>query len=146
PDLLPPGLPSKRQMVVPTSSAATCRFHMIQPVLEYQKKRSSGRRSLCSTHILECSSMMPPWPCTTALGSPVVPEEYTIHSGCSNGTSVSSRFAVAVSASRHGVRGTVSAGGVVPSLGIQTTARTVGSSPSSSATAALRSKRRPLLR
>ena len=29
---------------------------------------------------------MPPWLCVRALGSPVVPEENKIHSGCPNGT------------------------------------------------------------
>ena len=29
---------------------------------------------------------MPPWLCVIALGSPVVPEENKIHSGCPNGT------------------------------------------------------------
>src|SRR5262249_25544397 len=34
--LVPPGLPSKMQQVVPLSSPPTCEFHMIQPVEEYQ--------------------------------------------------------------------------------------------------------------
>ncbi len=34
--LVPPGLPSKMQQVVPLRSPPTCEFHMIQPVDEYQ--------------------------------------------------------------------------------------------------------------
>ena len=36
---------------------------------------------------------MPPWPCTIALGSPVVPEENSTHSGWSNGTCSNSNCA-----------------------------------------------------
>ena len=34
--LLPPGLPSYRQQVVPLSKPATCAFHITQPVELYQ--------------------------------------------------------------------------------------------------------------
>ena len=34
--LVPAGLPSKTQMVVPLSRLAACTFHMIQPVELYQ--------------------------------------------------------------------------------------------------------------
>jgi hypothetical protein len=74
----PPGLPSKTQIVVPASSPASCAFHMIQPVLLNQWKRSAvstvGPRSLCSVPFRN-STRMPPWPCTMGLGSPVVPDE-----------------------------------------------------------------------
>ena len=40
-----------------------------------QRAASSGARAT-----------IPPWPCTMPLGSPVVPEEYSTHSGWSNGT------------------------------------------------------------
>jgi hypothetical protein len=51
------------------------RFHIIQPVEVYQKKRSPGPMSLCRVSCLRCSIRMPPWDWTMALGSPVVPEE-----------------------------------------------------------------------
>ncbi len=87
---LPAGLPSKMQMVLPPSSAPSCTFHMIQPVLEYQWKRSPpvalGPTLLCKVLSFSASSMTPPWPCTIGLGSPVVPLEYTTHSGWSKGS------------------------------------------------------------
>ena len=64
--------------VVPASSAASCAFHMIQPVLLNQWKRSPvaavGPMLLCSV-LFRNSSRMPPCPCTMGLGSPVVPLE-----------------------------------------------------------------------
>jgi hypothetical protein len=64
-------------MVVPASRAPTCAFHMIQPVLLNQWKRSPnstlGAMSLCSAAPLSISSITPPWPCTMGLGRPVVP-------------------------------------------------------------------------
>ncbi len=52
---------------------------MIQPVELYQWKRSPcstlGPRSLCKVPSFSASSTTPPWPCTMALGSPVVPLE-----------------------------------------------------------------------
>jgi hypothetical protein len=76
-----PGLPSKMQQVVPPSSRSTWPFHMIQPVVLYQWKRSPvlgtrlGPRSLCRRAACSASSRMPPWPCTMGLGRPVVPLE-----------------------------------------------------------------------
>jgi hypothetical protein len=74
-----PGLPSKMQQVVPPSSRSTWPFHMIQPVVLNQWKRSPvstqwgpGRCAGCSC---SASSRMPPWPCTMGLGRPVVPLE-----------------------------------------------------------------------
>jgi len=49
--------------------------HIIQPVVENQKKRSVGPRSWWSASIFTCSSRIPPWPWTMGLGSPVVPDE-----------------------------------------------------------------------
>ena len=49
---------------------------------------------------MRCSSRMPPWPCTIAFGSPVVPEVYSTHSGWSNGTCSNASVAPAPAASR----------------------------------------------
>ena len=54
--------------------APTRKFHIIQPVVVNQNMRSPGRRSRCR-RFFSCSSRIPPWPCTIAFGSPVVPEE-----------------------------------------------------------------------
>ena len=61
-------------------------FHITQLGEVYQNTRSVGRRSQCSPTCLSVSSRMPPCPWTRPLGVPVVPEENTTHSGCSNGT------------------------------------------------------------
>ena len=72
------GLPSNRQAVVPPSSAETWMFHMIQPVVLNQWKRSPvstvGPRSLCRL-AFSSTSISPPWPWTMGLGRPVVPLE-----------------------------------------------------------------------
>ena len=47
------GLPSKHTMVAPTSRPPTRKFHIIQPVVENQKKRSPGPRSQCEAERLE---------------------------------------------------------------------------------------------
>ena len=74
----PPGLPSNKQMVVPPSKPAIWQFHMIQPVVLNQWKRSPvstvGPR-LLSSELFSASSITPPWPCTMGLGNPVVPLE-----------------------------------------------------------------------
>ena len=54
---------------------ATRKFHIIQPVVVNQKKRSSAWASTCRCSFFSCSSRMPPWPWTIAFGRPVVPEE-----------------------------------------------------------------------
>ena len=43
------------------------------------------------------TSTVPPWPCTMGLGKPVVPLEYTIHSGWSNASHIGSNAAVSAS-------------------------------------------------
>ena len=48
--------------------------------------RSPARRSMWNCCSLSCSSRIPPWLCTIAFGSPVVPEENKIHNGWPNGT------------------------------------------------------------
>ena len=72
------GLPSNRQIVAPASSPATWQFHMIQPVVLNQWKRSprsaAGPMSLIRS-VFRPSSITPPWPCTIGLGRPVVPLE-----------------------------------------------------------------------
>ena len=52
--------------------------------------RSPGCRSQLRPWFLKCSTTIPPWPCTIALGRPVVPEENSTHSGWSNGTCANS--------------------------------------------------------
>ena len=74
----------------PTRSPDTQKFHIIQPVVVYQKNRSSGPRSKCRPRTLACSSRMPPCPCTMGLGLPVVPEEKRTYSGWSKATGVNS--------------------------------------------------------
>ena len=81
-----PGLPSYRTTVEPSSRPPTRKFHIIQPVVVNQKKRSAGPRSSCSEIDFSSSRAIPPWPWTIALGSPVVPEEYSTHSGWSKAT------------------------------------------------------------
>ena len=51
------------------------KFHIIQPVVVNQKRRSPGFASTCRCIFFSCSSRMPPWPWTIAFGSPVVPDE-----------------------------------------------------------------------
>jgi hypothetical protein len=57
------------------SRPETRKFHIIQPVVVNQKTRSPARASTCRCSFLRCSSRIPPWPCTIAFGSPVVPDE-----------------------------------------------------------------------
>ena len=64
----------------------TRKFHIIQPVVVKKNARSPGRSPWWKLSPLSCSSRMPPCPCTIALGSPVVPEENSTHSGWSKGT------------------------------------------------------------
>ena len=80
------GLPSHSSTVDPSSSPPARKFHIIQPVVVNQKKRSSAVRSRWSDSALRCSRTMPPWPWTIGLGRPVVPDEYRIHSGWSKAT------------------------------------------------------------
>ena len=70
-----PGLPSKSTIAASVSSTETRKFHIIQPVVVNQNTRSPSRQSRCRYIILRCSSRIPPWPCTIAFGSPVVPDE-----------------------------------------------------------------------
>ena len=71
-----PGFPSKSTIDEPVSRPEIRKFHIIHPVVENQKNRSPGPRSICKPSCFTCSSKIPPWPWTIALGSPVVPEEY----------------------------------------------------------------------
>src|SRR5882757_7903944 len=95
-----PGLPSNRTTVAPTNRPEIRKFHIIQPVVVNQKNVSPGPRSQCSANAFRCSSTMPPCPCTMPLGSPVVPDEYSTHSGWSNGTGSNASGAPACAASR----------------------------------------------
>ena len=58
-----------------TSSAETSAFHIIHAVVENHSRRPPGLRSQHSPTPFGCSISWPPWPCTMALGSPVVPDE-----------------------------------------------------------------------
>ena len=80
------GLPSYTTMDAPSSRPLMRMFHMIQPVVLNQKKRSPSPMSIWSERNLACSSSAPPCPCTIAFGMPVVPDEYATQSGWSNGT------------------------------------------------------------
>ena len=81
-----PGDPSYSSTVASVSSPETMKFHIIHPVVVNQNSRSPACASTCRCSIFRCSSRMPPWDWTIAFGSPVVPDEYRTHSGCSNGT------------------------------------------------------------
>src|SRR5690606_15744788 len=78
-----PGLPSNSTTVLPTSKPDTRKFHIIHPVVVNQKNRSPGPRSSANAICLRCSTTIPPCPCTMPFGRPVVPDEYSTHSGCS---------------------------------------------------------------
>jgi hypothetical protein len=149
-----PGLPSYSSTVEPTSSPPTRKFHIIQPVVVNQKKRSAGPRSRCSASDLRCSSTIPPWPWTIGLGSPVVPEEYRIHSGWSNGTRSKlgfGRFAPAAADSTSSAQVSVRPGPTepgsppasCPGAGTSTVAPRVGSCARMAATSWRRSCQRP---
>ena len=69
-----PGLPSYSTISASVSSTPARKFHIIQPVVVNQNTRSPFCASTCRYIFFRCSSRMPPWPCTIALGSPVVPE------------------------------------------------------------------------
>ena len=94
-----PGLPSYSTTVEPSSRPPTRKFHIIQPVVVNQKKRSAGPRSSCSEIDFSSSRAIPPCPWTIALGSPVVPEEYSTHSGWSKATGSKASSAPAPSSS-----------------------------------------------
>ncbi len=85
-------------MVDPTNRPETRKFHIIQPVVVNQKNRSPGPRSQCSANAFRCSTVIPACPCTMPFGSPVVPEEYSTHSGWSDSTGSNSNSAPACSA------------------------------------------------
>src|SRR5437870_8236463 len=86
------------------------KFHIIQPVDEYQKTRSPARTLECKARALMCSRTTPPWLWTRALGRPVVPEEYRTHRGWSKGTgsqvsptdSLATRFSQSVVSGPYG--------------------------------------------
>ncbi len=59
----------------PASRPPIRKFHIIHPVDVYQKNLSSSPTFTWSAISFRCSIMIPPWPWTMALGSPVVPEE-----------------------------------------------------------------------
>ena len=67
------GSPSIITIDARSSSAETSAFHIIHAVVVNHSRRSPGLRSQPSPRSLRCSTSMPPWPCTIAFGSPVVP-------------------------------------------------------------------------
>src|SRR5690606_37988598 len=93
-----PGLPSNSTTAEPTNNPEISRFHIIHPVVVNQKNRSPGPRSSDIANCFRCSTTMPPWPCTMPFGRPVVPDEYSTHSGWSNGTGSNSSGAPSCSA------------------------------------------------
>ncbi len=54
------GLPSYRTMEALVSRTLARKFHIIQPVVVYQKTRSYSWASRCRFRFLSCSSRMPP--------------------------------------------------------------------------------------
>jgi hypothetical protein len=137
-----PGLPSYSTTVEPSSRPPTRKFHIIQPVVVNQKKRSAGPRSRWSEIDLSSSRAIPPCPWTIGLGSPVVPEEYRIHSGWSKATGSKASSAPAPSSSSR-FQVTVSFAAVAPSP-TSTVAARVGSRRRISARASRRSCQPPL--
>src|SRR5919107_1482347 len=85
-----------------TSSVETRAFHIIQAVVLNHSSRSPVPRSQLKAWFFRCSSRIPPWPCTIALGGPVVPEEYRMNSGWSGGPGVNARSAGGGPAGRGG--------------------------------------------
>ena len=113
--------------------------------------------SSCSEIDLSSSRAMPPWPWTIALGSPVVPEEYSTHSGWSKATgskvgsapapSSSSPSQVRVRPPRSAADPSAGSPGPLPSRPgpvTRTVASRVGSRRRISARASRRSCQRPL--
>jgi len=88
------GLPSNTRIVVPAESAPTSHGHIIHAQVVNWKKTSLGVKSQWRT----CSFLIwrrrgpPAW--TIGLGKPVVPEEYRMMRGWSNGSGVNSRGAL----------------------------------------------------
>ncbi len=68
------------------NSASTSAIHIIQAVVVYQSIPSPGCWSQLRPWFLHASIRMPPWRCTIAFGSPVVPEEKRTQSGWSKAT------------------------------------------------------------
>ncbi len=97
------GLPSRHTIDAPVSNVDTSAFHIIQAVVVNHISRSPGPRSQLSTWFLYASRMMPPWPCTIAFGSPVVPDENSTHSGWSNGTGSATRSPRSLVNVSHGI-------------------------------------------
>src|SRR5690625_2841084 len=69
------GFPSYKIIALPVNSPPTKKFHIIQPVVVNQKRRSSFPKSQWNVNALRCSSKIPPWLCTIGFGFPVVPDE-----------------------------------------------------------------------
>ena len=69
------GSPSIITIDARTSRADTSAFHIIHAVVENHSRRPPGLRSQPRPTPLRCSMSWPPWPCTIAFGSPVVPDE-----------------------------------------------------------------------
>ena len=69
------GSPSYSTAVAPCSKPPIRKFHIIQPVVVNQKKRSPCPISMCRESTFRCSSRMPPCPWTIGFGRPVVPDE-----------------------------------------------------------------------
>ena len=96
------GLPSTTTMAARRSSADIQMFHIAHAVVVNHSEQSPGRTSRWKACVLKCSSRIPPWPCTMAFGSPVVPEEKSTYSGWSKGTRSNATGAGSARSSDHG--------------------------------------------
>src|SRR6185437_12254301 len=89
-------------MLPPSSKVDSCRFHITQLGEVYQKTQSPRLRFQCSPSCLSISTRMPPWLCTSPLGTPVVPDENSTHSGWPKSTARAAISPPAVACS-HGI-------------------------------------------
>ena len=71
--------------MAPDASIEASQFHIIQPVVVKYMTRSPARTSQWSWCSLRCCSSTPPVRCTMHFGTPVVPDEYRMYHGWSNG-------------------------------------------------------------
>ncbi len=80
------GFPSIITIDARSSSVETSAFHIIHAVVVNHCSRSPGWRSQLNAWFFRCSRRIPPWQCTIAFGSPVVPDEKRTHNGWEKGS------------------------------------------------------------
>ena len=91
--------------------------------------------SQLSPWFLKCSTRIPPWRCTIAFGSPVVPDEKSTYSGWSNDTWANSSGPDSATSDDHSTE-SGSESSSPPAYGTCTTCSTAGSAARISATSA----------